>query len=273
MALQSPAAQAGVVLPYCGAPPLPGTLWGRWNADGVLIATLLALAAAYAVGICLLRRRGWPLSRGAPLAFAAGWMIAAAALISPLCALSVSLFAARVAQHMILSLIAAPLVAVGLPSLARGRGSSSAAFPAAGLFAALIWFWHAPAPYALTFASTTAYWAMHVSVISAAVWLWRTLLATGAHRVLPAVGAGVLSCVQMGLLGALITFAPRPLYAPHALTTAVWGLSPLADQQLGGAIMWAPGGLVFLAAAMFGLARLLAGGGTHDGSARPVLSA
>jgi putative membrane protein len=55
--------------------------------------------------------------------------------------------------------------------------------------------------------------------------------------------------IQMGLLGALITLAPRALYAPHALTTWAWGLTPLQDQQLGGAIMWVPGGIVFLVAA------------------------
>ncbi len=50
----------------------------------------------------------------------------------------------------------------------------------------------------------------------------------------------------MGFLGALITFASRPFYTPHFLTTAVWGLTPLQDQQLGGAIMWVPGCIVFL---------------------------
>ncbi len=252
------------ILPYCGAPPSPGTLFSRWNLDPYLIAALLALAAAYLVGVRRLVQRGRALPPPAPLAFAAGWVVAALALISPLCALSVSLFAARVGQHMILSLIAAPLLAAGLPPLPLRLRPASGPFLAAGMFALLIWFWHAPAPYALTFASTAAYWAMHVSVIAAAVWLWATLLETEAPRILPAVGAGVLSCVQMGLLGALLTFAPHPLYAPHALTTVAWGLAPLTDQQLGGAIMWAPGGLVFLAAAMSGLARLLAGGRGRD---------
>ncbi len=50
----------------------------------------------------------------------------------------------------------------------------------------------------------------------------------------------------MGFLGALITFASRPFYAPHLLTTAAWRLTPLQDQQLGGAIMWVPGCIVFL---------------------------
>ena len=57
----------------------------------------------------------------------------------------------------------------------------------------------------------------------------------------------------MALLGATITFAGRPLYAPHEFTTFAWGLTPLQDQQLGGAIMWIPAGAVFVAAILFPL--------------------
>jgi putative membrane protein len=52
--------------------------------------------------------------------------------------------------------------------------------------------------------------------------------------------------MQMGFLGALITLAPEPIYPPHALTAAAWGITPLQDQQLGGVIMWVPGCLAFL---------------------------
>jgi putative membrane protein len=52
----------------------------------------------------------------------------------------------------------------------------------------------------------------------------------------------------MGFLGAVITFAARPLYAVHGLTTEAWSLTPLQDQQLGGIIMWIPAGAVLLVA-------------------------
>jgi hypothetical protein len=64
--------------------------------------------------------------------------------------------------------------------------------------------------------------------------------------------------VQMGLLGALITFAANPLYAPHFATTLPWGLDPLEDQQLAGLIMWAPAAAIYLAAALFIAGRWLA---------------
>jgi cytochrome c oxidase assembly factor CtaG len=62
--------------------------------------------------------------------------------------------------------------------------------------------------------------------------------------------ASLVSTVQMGLLGALITLAPRPLYAPHLLTTDAWGLAPLEDQQLGGLVMWIPGGVAYVVGAL-----------------------
>lgn len=218
---------AETTLPYCGAPPAVGTLADRWNLDPLLIAVLAALALA-----AMLRA---PASRK-PLA-AAGWMVAALALISPLCALSVSLFAARVAQHMVLALVAAPLIAAALPPARNGRDL----WPAAFAFFVALWFWHMPLPYDATFRSTPIYWAMHVTLFGAAVWLWRTLIAHRPQQGLHALAAGTLTALHMSLLGAVLTFAGHPMFAWHYTTTAAWGLSPLADQQLGGVVMWVPG--------------------------------
>lgn len=237
-------------VPYCGAPPAPEGLLGRWNLDPVLICVLGLLFAVYLVGRRSLPARRRPAWSG-PLAIG-GWAIGAFALISPLCPLSVSLFSARVGQHMVLTLIAAPLIAVGRPGAAiaagvRVRWRETRAGPAlwaAIVFMVMLWFWHAPAPYALTFASPLAYWLMHVTTFGSALWLWCEIL----NRPAGAAGfaAASLSMVQMGFLGALITLSGAAVYAPHQLTTAAWGLTQLDDQQLGGAIMWVPGISVFL---------------------------
>jgi putative membrane protein len=242
----------GASVAYCGAPPDPAVLWSQWNLDSTLIAILLLAAGSYAFGTVLLLRLP---SRRRRMSFYAGWTVIVAALVSPLCALSVSLFAARVGQHMVLALIAAPLVAFGMP---RARPLPIEPFGAALAFAAVLWFWHAPAPYAATFRSDAVYWAMHISTFGAAVWLWSTLLDDAAVQTIPTILAGLFSTVQMGFLGALITLAPHSLYAPHALTTLAWGFSPLQDQQLGGGIMWIPGCAAFLIVAMLRLARLVA---------------
>ena len=61
-----------------------------------------------------------------------------------------------------------------------------------------------------------------------------------------------------GLLGALITLAPYPLYAWYHGRTALWGLSALEDQQLAGLLMWVPMGIVYLAACLLLASRLVA---------------
>lgn len=252
--------------PYCGAPPAPSELWSRWNADPVLIAALAAILAAYAVaapraGVAPWRRK----------LFYVGWAGVSAALVSPLCALSVALFSARVAQHMFLATLAAPLVAIGRPMQAAGRlwaWASGRPAPelrsggfgpvwAAAAFAGALWFWHAPGPYAATFHGDLVYWLMHLTMFGAALWLWSELLDETGGRLAAAAAAVGLTSLQMGILGAVVTFAGHPLYAPHLLTTWRWGLSPLGDQQLGGAIMWAPSGAILGAGLCWGLALVL----------------
>jgi len=245
--------------PYCGAPPDPASLLSRWNLDPALIAALVVVVVAYAL---LTGKGSW---RGASLApwrrgcFYGGWALGAAALISPLCPLSVSLFSARVGQHMLLEMIVAPLIALGRPSVflaawpqrIQGRlipRGSHGALAASGAFAATLWFWHAPGPYAATFASVAIYWLMHVTAFGTALWLWTGLLDASRGRLGDLLAAALVTTLQMGFLGALITFAAGPIYRVHWLTTAAWGLTPLQDQQLGGVIMWIPAGAVILVA-------------------------
>ena len=267
--------QGSVVVPYCGLPPNPGELWSRWNFDPVLIAILLLSLAAYLIAAPSAARRGW-IGRRTITAFVVGWIVLTAALISPLCPLSVSLFAARVGQHMVIVLIAAPLIAAGrLGAVARAAlgarsptgpetRSATGAIVATALFAVTLWFWHMPQPYDATFASGIIYWMMHITMILSALWLWTVLLDRRRAQAATVIGVGLATSTQMSLLGAAITFASHPLYAPHAGTTLAWGVSQLLDQQLGGAIMWVPGGAIFLAAAMIALWSIV-------GVARPTL--
>lgn len=221
------------VVPYCGAPPVPGSLLERWNGDPILIAILVLLAIFH------VSRAGS--RRGQALA---GWAIAAFAFLSPLCALSVSLFAARVGQHMILVLIAAPLIGSALPAGGRTIWASALAFTLA------LWGWHMPVPYDATFFSDLTYWAMHVSLFGSAIWLWRDLLTHTREDSFRALAAGSVASMGMALLGAVITLARHPMYGWHLTTTEAWGFAPLADQQLGGVLMWVPGCILFIAVAL-----------------------
>lgn len=208
---------------YCGPPPLPAELWTSWNLDPPLLAGLAGLA------LLIGRDR-----RGALAVLAL-----VIAFVSPLCALSAALFSARVVHHVLLVAVAAPLLALMVPT----RRAGGVAAPLAAMTGTL-WLWHVPALYDLALSDTPAYWAMQASLLITAIFFWRAVLSPRqpAHAALLGVLAGF---IQMGMLGALLTFAPAPLYAAHALAPQEWGLSPLTDQQLGGLIMWVPSCILF----------------------------
>lgn len=210
----------GVMISYCGTAPSPDEWIGRWNFDPLLLLAL-ALCAAFA-----LRTKHPQLALG-------GVAILALAFVSPLCALSVALFSARALHHILLVAVAAPLIALALPSRhVQGLGVPLLAATAA------LWLWHVPSFYDRALMDSPTYWLMQASLFSTALWFWRALFSAPA---VPATLAAILAMVQMGMLGALLTFATQPLYKAHVGTTLQWGLDQLADQQLAGLIMWAPG--------------------------------
>lgn len=233
---------------FCGAPPLPAEIWLRWDLDIALIVVLAALMIAHGVqvGVLSMAKRRTPAPRRR--FFYAGWAALTFAFVSPLCALGVALFAGRVSQQAWLTMIAAPLLV--LASVRPQLNPLARPMTGAALFAAALWLWRLPPLYDLTFHSDLAYWLMHISLFGAAVLLWRGLIHGGERARLARVGAGFLTVVQMGLLGALITLTPRPFYQAHLLTAEAWGLTAVEDQQLGGLIMWAPTAFVLLAAAL-----------------------
>jgi putative membrane protein len=222
---------ADFAIAYCGRAAVPEDVWIRWNGDPWLLATLAGLALAVALGYSRSARAGWT---AIALLFAV--------FVSPLCALASALFSARVLHHVLLVAGVAPILAVAFPW--RRLGS----LPLAALVAAdavVLWFWHAPTAYAWGLSTVPAYWLMQVTLLGTSWLLWRSILssATPPAAALLALGTTI---AQMGLLGALIAFAPRPLYVAHFASTAAWGLTPLADQQLAGLLMWVPASLPYL---------------------------
>lgn len=240
---------------YCGAPPDPATLLLRWNLDPVLLG-LVAAAAWLVLG-------GPERGRGRLLAAVA---VLAVLFVSPLCALTSALFSARSAHHLILIAVAAPLLASGLAASGRRARVPLGPGTAAVLHTIVLWLWHAPALYAAALGHVAIYWLMQASLLGTAVVLWRRVLAPDTE-LLPALLTLVGVMLQMGFLGAVLTFAREPLYAPHLLSTAPWGLSPLEDQQLAGLLMWAPGMLPYLFVALRMTLRALAGPSEGEGLA------
>lgn len=232
-------------IPYCGAAPAPAELLGRWNLDPLLLG-------AFALAILAFGRR----ARTAPPreihCFAAATGLLAILFISPFCALTSALFSARVVHHVLLGAAAAPLLVAALPRSAVPLRSGLAA--ATAVQAIVFWLWHAPPVYAWALSSDAAYWLMQTTLLLSACAFWAAIRHASP---LAAAAALLATMVQMGLLGALITFAPAPLYLPHLASTLSWGLGPLDDQQLAGLIMWAPAAGIYLVAALILIGRWL----------------
>jgi len=223
---------------YCGPAPLPADLWSSWNFDPLLLAVFAAMSA----GALAMSRAGWRDAARSPCGLAA-LAVLLVAFVSPLCALSSALFSARIVHHLLLVAAAAPLLALALPTR-FARLPLSAAFLSHTL---LMWVWHAPVPYDWALSTVPVYWLMELSLFFSAFVMWQGIFAARAG---PALSALLGSIVQMGMLGALLTFAARPLYEAHATTTLPYGLTPLGDQQLAGLLMWVPAALPYLAVAL-----------------------
>ena len=215
-------------IPYCGSAPLPSEWLTQWNFDPWLLAALLAASV-------------WAIQTGAQspiwLALAGLFVL----FVSPLCGLSSALFAARVGHHVVLTALIAPLVAWAMPRRPGGAWVWAAAH------AMVFWLWHAPAPYAAALSRDLLFWVMQLSLLGTAIALWAAILRAPAPTALAVLLA---TSVQMGLLGALLTFGQTPFYMPHLASTQPWGLSPLEDQQLAGLLMWVGGAAIYLAAAL-----------------------
>lgn len=248
-----------------------------WNWEWWILAGLALAAGGYVRG--LLRMDAGARSRvfgvGRYTAFAAGMGVLFVALVSPLDALDDQLFSAHMVQHMLLMLVAPPLLVWGRPATAWlwafalpsrrsigrfwmgapgvQRGIRALMTPLAVwiLSAAALWFWHLPGPYDWALDNELVHTAEHLCFFLTSLAFWSLVLAPYGRRQLDygssLIFVGTLG-MQMGLLGAILTFAARPVYLKQAQVTAAWGMTLLEDQQLAGLIMWVPASFVYLGA-------------------------
>jgi putative membrane protein len=282
----------GQAFAHEGSPIGPHDLSRAWTFEPIVIALLLISGAVFVAGSLKLRARAgrWP-ARFTPaaLAFAAGWVVLVVSLVSPLHALASVLFSAHMAQHELLMVVAAPLLVAGRPtapaiwSLPRsgrlwaGRlvhvGPVATAWRfvsrplvAWALHGIAIWIWHIPRFYGLAVQSEIAHTAQHASFLITALLFWWTILpASTSRRNAVSIFSLFGTALHTGLLGALLTFSEASWYPVYHGSTGPWGLSPLEDQQLGGLIMWIPGGVTYLIVALLAAAKLLREPGENGG--------
>lgn len=255
-----------LTLAHAGQPPAPHDAWAVWNLDPLI---LLGVVVAWV----LYRRASRPsdeTSRRRSVFFGAGLIAILGAVVSPIDPVGEALASAHMIQHLLLMLIAAPLLVLGRPGKTMLRGAPHTfrkrfgrARRAVGLtpsrtrslahplviwlaYASVLWLWHLPALYGAALESDLIHSAEHLSFLAAAVLFWNlTLISLEASRGLAVLGV-FTAAFQSTILAALLTFATTPWYPAYLGTTAPWGISALDDQQIAGVIMWVPGGLLYL---------------------------
>jgi cytochrome c oxidase assembly factor CtaG len=246
----------------------------EWNWDPFILASLSLACLFYVVGLCRMKHavRKVLFGRLRYASFAAGIGILFAVLISPFDALDDQLFCAHMVQHLVLMMVAPPLLLYGRPGLASFRafpvrmriwlarfwtasGLRNAAHFAMSpmlvwvLCSAALWFWHIPAPYGWAVASDPVHALEHSCFFVTSLMFWWLVLEPLSKRRLdyaPALLFVATFGVQNGMMGALLTFSGHPFYAAYRVTSAAWGLTPLEDQQVGGLSMWIPAGFIHL---------------------------
>ena len=248
---------------------------------------MILLGAIYALGLQSLWKRagvGSGISRGRAASFAAGWLMLFIALVSPLDSLSEGLFSAHMVQHLLVMLVAAPLFVIGRFTLAvawalpprwtsriwrEWKWKQAWKFLTRPMIAfllhnAAIWLWHTPKLYEAALQNEGLHFLEHFSFFLTAFLFWQVFAdlteGVGMYRS-ASFGLGIFlvfgTMLVSGFLGVLITFSRYVWYPIYIHETALYGLTALEDQQLAGAIMWVPSGVVYLVAVLGVLGRWL----------------
>ena len=257
------------------APLTSDDLWTAWNFEQSIWIPLIIIVLIYSWGMRNVWKRAGT-GHGIKMRHCASFLGALLALVvaftSPLDALSAVLFSAHMVQHMILILVAAPLLGMSDFPLAclwalprawaqelgyRAKHShiishswqvlSSPIF-AWLLFAMTLWIWHASALYEAALQDEAIHALEHLWFLVTAMLFWWPLLKSPAQKHVQygmAIPYLFTTILQSGILGALMTFSSRPWYSYYTTAVAPWEITPLQDQQLAGLIMWIPGGAIF----------------------------
>ena len=218
------------------------------------------VAALYALRARTLALRGRPVPAWRQLSFASAMLLILVALVSPLAALDDELVWVHMAQHLVLSDLAALLIVLGLtgpllqPLLAtRGLGWLRVlAHPAVALplWLADLYLWHVPALYQAALSSQAVHALEHACFIGFGIAMWMALVGPLPKPDWFGNGARLVYVIVVRFGGAVLAnvllWAGSPLYPDYAAGEAAHGISPLADQGAAGVVMMIEQGLVTL---------------------------
>jgi putative membrane protein len=264
-----------LVFTYHQPPVAPEDWWRAWNLAPSILIPIALTALIYILGMRNVWQRagaGHGINRPRLMSFLGVLLASFVAFVSPLDAMSDVLFSAHMVQHMILMLVAAPLLVLSdfplafLWALPRPRAQSlgyrfkqsqtvsriwrviSSPVFAWLLFTISLWVWHASTLYEAALEDEAIHSVEHLGFLLTSMLFWWVLLKPAGQKHLHygmAIPYLFTTILQSGILGALMTFTDQPWYPYYAALVTAWGLTPLQDQQLAGLIMWIPGGAVF----------------------------
>ncbi len=265
-----------MISPAEGAVLVRASFWtiaSRWSLGPQVVVPLAMAASLYVSGVRRVRRRRpapvWKGSRTA--CFLLGIAVLFLALASPIDPYSDALLSVHMAQHMLLTLIAPPLLLLGRPvTLALAASSGSIRSGLAGLahghvgrtlgsplidfgaFAVVMWASHFTPLYEATLTDQRLHALEHIAFLTAALLFWWPIVARdpGAGRLShPARLLYLFLCMPvMSLLGFVIASSDRVLYPHYGASSPLLGVSALVDQRLAGTIMWEGSMLVSIVA-------------------------
>jgi len=236
---------------------------GDWTLDPLQLAPVVLAAVAYAMRARTLRRRAAPMPLWRVLLFSTWILLLLAAFASPIAAIGENhLFSFHMLQHVLVGDLAPLFLLAGLngpmlrPLLAfnaigrlRVLANPVIALP---IWAANLYIWHVPFLYEAAVHHSVVHALEHVCFFSAGIVVWLPVLET-----LPApewFGTGpklayiaVVRLVET-LLGNVFVWSGAVFYGVYDRGDEFWGISPLQDQGLAGAVMMIEGSLVTITA-------------------------
>ncbi|CAN5812814.1 cytochrome c oxidase assembly protein [soil metagenome] len=253
----------------------PGTgSWSwisTWPADPLIVAVLMTTGLVYAGGLRRLHRAGGPFPRRWAAAFGCGLTALALALVSPVDVYADASFSVHMAQHLLLTFLAPPLLALGAPITLALRASHPAraraiarvlrspvarllSHPLVGfaLFVGVPFAIHLSPLFDLALRHPVIHRGEHAAWIAAALIYWWPIVGrdpsphpmTHPVRMLSL----FMAMPMMSFLALSIYFAARPLYAAYVALPEPWGTRALVEQRWAAVQMWLVGNLALVLA-------------------------
>ena len=272
-----------------------------WPSAPWLSASLLLSATIYGRGWVVLHHRDPHRWHGGKLAaFLGGLLTLFLAFSSPIEPFGSLLLQVHMIQHMLLMMVAPPLLWLGAPLFPMIRGIPrpirvywvvpvlrspsirsvlsrlSHPAPALALYVAATWFWHIPGVYEVALRSPVLHRLQHLCFLGSSFLFWYPVVRPYPARprwtpwlLLPYL---LIADVSNTVLSALLTFSDQALYLHYTQIPRLSGITAIDDQSTAGVIMWVPGSIGFLVP-LFGIGTRLLFGGREPARALPQTKA